>query len=201
MRDGSTETNRLDRLMRLRGREGEPIPGSTRIEARTPDPAGGPGWGVLVADRRGGGACVGGATQVVGDRSGGVDTEFALFGGVPTDPVHCRRRGDGPTRRQPLWPSFGWGTDVTAAKHDAFLRRARIERRVQPGGFQIQIECHPSVERVTIRSPRDMRTLVPSARGHVVFALYDGTFPAGEIVLTAHLRGGGTFVERFPVDF
>ena len=32
------------------GRENEPVPGSARVEARAPDPAGGPGWGVLVAD-------------------------------------------------------------------------------------------------------------------------------------------------------
>ena len=84
---------------------------------------------------------------------------------------------------------------------DPLLRRARIERRVLPGRFELLAECHRSVERVTIRSPRDIRTLIPSDRGHVVFALYDGGFPAGEIVLTAHLRGGGRYTERIPVAF
>ena len=70
-----------------------------------------------------------------------------------------------------------------------------------PGRFELVVECHPSVERVTIRSPRDIRTLVPSERGHVVFALYDGHFSAGELVLIATMRGGGRVVQRFPLGF
>jgi hypothetical protein len=57
------------------------------------------------------------------------------------------------------------------------------------------------VDRVTIRTPRDVRTLVPSARGHVVFALYDGTFPSGAIVVTSHQRGGTARSERIDPSF
>jgi hypothetical protein len=196
-----SEVNRLERVPRLRGRDGEPVAGSAQVEARAPDPAGGSGWGVLVADRVGGGYCVGGVTQLVGDRSGSIDTDLALFWASTTASVRCRPEGEGPTRRRPLWPGYGWGVDVAAAERDAFLRRARIERRVLPGRFEIVVECHPSVERVTIRSPRDIRTLVPSQRGHVVFALYDGDFSAGELVLTATIRGGGRSIERLPLGF
>jgi hypothetical protein len=195
-----TDTTRVDRVPRLLGRAGEPVPGSERIEARAPDPAGGPGWGVAVADRRGGGVCVGGASQVVGEQIGGVDTDLALFASGSFAPIGCRASGDGPSRRRPLWIGYSGGS-ADPEQRDPLLRRARIERRVLPDRFELLAECHPSVERVTIRSPRDVRTLVPSERGHVVFALYDGGFPAGEIVVTAHLRGGGRHAERIPVAF
>jgi hypothetical protein len=54
---------------------------------------------------------------------------------------------------------------------------------------------------VTIQTPRDLRTLVPSSHGHVVFALYDGGFPAGDLVVTAHLRSGKQRSERFNAWF
>jgi hypothetical protein len=40
-----------------------------------------------------------------------------------------------------------------------------------------------------------------ASRGHVVFALYDGSFPAGALVVTAHLRGGGAYTERIDLSF
>jgi hypothetical protein len=200
LRGGGSETTRVDRVPRLRGRVGEQVPGTERIEARAPDPAGGPGWGVAVADRRGGGVCVGGAGQVVGDTIGAIDTDLALVTTYPFVRVNCRPPGEGPTRDRPLWAGYGGGSGDPNAS-DPLLRRARIERRVLPGRFELLVECHRSVERVTIRSPRDIRTLIPSERGHVVFALYDGGFPAGQIVLTAHLRSGGRFVERLPIAF
>jgi hypothetical protein len=196
---GRIDTTRVDRVPRLRGRPDEPIRGTERIEARAPDPAGGPGWGVAVANRRGGGACVLGAGPVVGDTIGGVDTDLALVTTGTFSPLGCRAPGEGPSRERPLWVSYGGGVDPD--DRDPLLRRARIERRVQPGRFELLAECHATVERVTIRSPRDIRTLIPSERGHVVFALYDGGFPAGELVLTAHLRDGGRFTERIPVAF
>jgi hypothetical protein len=197
--DGA-DTTRVDRVPRLSGRTGQPVPGSEQIVARAPDPAGGPGWGVAVADRGGGGTCVGGAAQVVGDTIGSVDTDLALVAVDANAVVRCRPPGEGPTRRRPLWIGYGGGTG-DPENRDPLLRRARVERRVLPGRFQLQVECHRSVERVTIRSPRDIRTLIPSEPGHVVFALYDGGFPAGEIVVTADLHGGGRFTERIPVAF
>jgi hypothetical protein len=137
---------------------------------------------------------------VVGDRPGSVDTELALFHAAPSDPFMCRPAGDGPTPERPLWIGHGGGGDPLADR-DPLLHRARIERRVSASRFQVEVECHPSVERVTIRSPRDIRTLVPSERGHVVFALYDGDFPAGEIVFTAELHDGGRYTERIQTNF
>ena len=52
-----------------------------------------------------------------------------------------------------------------------------------------------------MRTPRDVRTLVPSPVGHAILAVYDGDFPAGELEITAHLRGGKTWTERHPLGF
>ena len=196
LRGGSTERGTLDPSGGMPGLGGS-VPGTARIEARVPDPAGGPGWGVPVADHPAGGVCVGAAGQVVGDEVGHVDPDLALFDA--SGPVECRPPGDGPTPGRPVWPSYGWGDDAVGRGPDPLLSRARIERRVLTGRFSLQAECDPSVDRVTIRSPRDIRTLVPSKRGHVVFALYDDMFPAGQIVITAHLRGGGRRIERLPL--
>jgi hypothetical protein len=200
--DGHSDVTRVDRAprpMRIAG-SGEPVPGTEVVEARTPDPAGGPPWGVLVADRQGGGTCViSGAVQTVGGQAGGVDSDLGLFSAAVGRPVDCRRRG-GPTPSKPVWVSYGWGSDPDD-DGDPFMRRARVERRVQTGRFELVAECHSDVESVTIRSPRDIRTLVPSERGHVVLAVYDGDFPSGRIVVTAHLRGGGTKRERIPLGW
>ena len=51
-------------------------------------------------------------------------------------------------------------------------------------------QAHPDVVSVTIRTPRDVRTLVPSQPDHMILAVYEGAFPAGEITATAHLKDG-----------
>jgi hypothetical protein len=51
-----------------------------------------------------------------------------------------------------------------------------------------------------IQTPRDVRTLVPSPRGHVVFALYESAFPSGELVVTSHLRDGSSRTERIDLS-
>jgi hypothetical protein len=52
---------------------------------------------------------------------------------------------------------------------------------------------------VTLRTPRDVRELVPSPVGHAVLGVYDGEFVDGEFVFTAHLKDGTTWTDRFPL--
>ena len=61
--------------------------------------------------------------------------------------------------------------------------------------------CSADVERVTLRTPRDVRTLVPSAVGHAVLAVFDGDFVDGEFEFTAHLRGGKTVAPAQSLGF
>lgn len=178
------------------------VPGTERVEARAPDPAGGPGYGVPVARTREGRPCAGDEGRVVGDRLGDVDLRLALFqpwGGLT--PGACRPLETAPTRDRACDVGTGFGNAEELEGDDAFLRRARIERRLLAGRTTVQAQCHPDVERVTLQTPRDVRTLVPSPVGHVVLAVYDGDFPSGDLVVVAHLKGGGTWRERLPLGF
>ena len=167
------------------------IPGTERIEARTPDPGGGPSYGVIVADTREGVPCVAGPTRIVDGRTGAVHLGFGLFWETVAYDSLCRPLSEKLTRKLPCTYSAGFGGGAQE-EDDAFLRRARVERRVQPGRTVFTAICRPDVERVTLQSSRDVRTLAPSPTGHVVLAVYDGGFLDGAPKLTAHLRGDGT---------
>jgi hypothetical protein len=43
-----------------------------------------------------------------------------------------------------------------------------------------------------------VRTLLPSRRARAFLAVYDGTFPTGEVVLTTTFRDGTTHREVIP---
>jgi hypothetical protein len=54
------------------------------------------------------------------------------------------------------------------------------------------------VTSVTLRTPRDIRTVRPV---HGMFlAVYDGSFYGGEIVAAAHRRDGRTITQRRPAS-
>ena len=165
------------------------IPGTERIGARAPDPGGGPSYGVIVADTREGVPCVAGATRIVDGRYGGVHLGYGLFWETVAYDSLCRPLSERLTRKLPCTWSSGYGGGASLGE-DEFMRRARVERRVQPGRTVFTAICLPEVERVMLQSPRDTRTLVPSATGHVVLAVYDGVFYDGPPKLTAVLRGG-----------
>ena len=179
-----------------------PIPGSERIEARAPDPAGGPGWGLLVAQTREGVPCVSQPTQVAGDRTGDIDLRLALAGGSSElSPGACRPIQTKPDVKRPC--DIGWGGDNSDELEGgaAFARRARTERRLLSGRTQVYGQCSDQVDRITVRTPRDVRTLAPSAVGHAFLAVYDGDFPAGKLEITAHLKSGKTWTESQELGF
>ena len=93
--------------------------------------------------------------------------------------------------------TIGWGggNAEELEGQDAFLAQARVERRLLAGRTNVSGQCGADVERVTLRTPRDVRTLVPSATGRAVLAVFDGLFVDGELELTYHLRGGKTVVD------
>ena len=166
------------------------IPRTERVEARTPNPTGGPRYGILVADTREGVPCVAGATQVVDGRTGSADLDLGVFTESVAYDSLCRPLSERLDRRRPCtWGSaFNGGGEAPGS----FLQRARIERRVQIGRTLFTAICRADVERVTLASPRDVRTLVPSPTGHAVLAVYDGHFIDGYVTMTAQLRGGET---------
>jgi hypothetical protein len=178
-----------------------PIPGSERIEARAPDPAGGPGWGLLVAQTREGVPCVAQASQVAGDRAGSIDLRLALISGTGLSPSSCRPLQTKPDPKRACDVGWGGGNAEELEGGDAFARRARTERRLLSGRTQVYGQCSADVDRITVRTPRDIRTLVPSAVGHAFLAVYDGDFPAGKLQITAHLKNGKTWTQSSELGF
>jgi hypothetical protein len=74
----------------------------------------------------------------------------------------------------------------------------RTARRTLPGGTVFNGTARADVKSVTIATPRDVRTLIPSRRAHAFLAVYDGTFPTGETVITTTFTDGTTHVDRLP---
>jgi hypothetical protein len=183
------------RSLRLAAPGSAPASGTETIEARAPDPSGGPGYGIAVAKTADGRTCVGSATQVAGGRPGGVDLRLGLFSELaPT----CRPFAPALTRARPCSVTTGFGNAEELEGDDTFLRQARVERRLLAGRTTITAQCMAGVDRVTVRTPRDTRTLVPSPIAHLILAVYDGDFPNGQLVITAHFATGGTVTQRLP---
>jgi len=174
------------------------VPGTATVEAPAPDPAGGPRWGIPVARTSDGGACSAGPTRVVDGRAGGVDLRLALFFATTLTGEACRPLETRPNAKRACDAGIGYGSDPV---EDAFLQRARSERRLLTGRLTIYAQCAADVVRVTVRTPRDIRTLFPSSVGHVILAVYDGDFVDGRVELTAHRRHGRAWRETLPLGF
>jgi hypothetical protein len=175
------------------------LPETEVLEAPAPDPAGGPSWAIQVVQSREGRPCVGSPVQVVEGRGGSVDLERALFSPWSLPQSTCRRL-DAELHGPCDFSGGGYSSGYKAT--DPFLARAAIERRVFAGRWVLRGECREDVERVTIATPRDTRTLVPSAVGHAIVAVYEsGGYVDGNMVFTMHLRGGRTVSGEFPFAF
>ena len=174
--------------------------GPQRLEAPTPDPAGGPPWGVPVAEASEGPPCAGSQTRQVAGRAGSPNPHLGLFDEAVLTNAACRPIGAAGNPRFPCLLSWGGGNaEELEGGEDVWLERGRIERRLLAGRSSVQGQCDANVERLTLETPRDRRVLVPSPVGHVVLAIYDGLFVDAELVLTARLRGGKTVTDTVPI--
>jgi hypothetical protein len=148
------------------------------VAAVAPDPAGGTPWGLLLDAN---GRCLRGPGLLVGTRLGYVQADIGLFVSSGIETIEgCNDRE--PTRAFPMRIDtlIGGGEDDGAG---------RIERRVDSARIVFSGRVHPDVVSVTIRTPRDVRTLVPSKQ-HAILAVYDGRFPGGKVTATAHFKDG-----------
>ncbi|MBE2317931.1 hypothetical protein DVA67_018260 [Solirubrobacter sp. CPCC 204708] len=162
-----------------RGRE-RPVAGTQSVAVRSPDPAGGEPWGIVIQRGTRGGVCVTGPDRLIGTQPGWVDSRLDTFASTAGFPPACGLRV--PTRSYPMrlttmLSSIPQGDD-----------RGKIERRTLDNRLVFSGRVHSTVERVTIRTPRDVRTLIPS--NGFVLAVYDGQFTGGKATATAHLRDG-----------
>jgi hypothetical protein len=171
-----------------RGRFARPIPGTARLEARAPDPGGGPSFGILTARGSRGGWCFGNAEQIVGDRLGQIDRRVgSLYEDDGSGPgMSCQDPRLKLTRERPVQYGLSGAEGFSGDEIDP----ARPLLRTLRGRISIYGITRPDVKLITISTPRDVRTLVPSARAHAFIAVYDGDFPSGQIAVTATFRDG-----------
>ncbi|MDQ3631765.1 MAG: hypothetical protein M3417_10970 [Actinomycetota bacterium] len=165
------------------------------IDARTPDPDGGPAYGIVVVPRVDGGVCFSASGhRIVEERAGSLDARLGTFTAQRFSALDC---GTPDFAQSPLVFGYGGGSDP-------FQRagvEARVARRSLPGRFSIYGRARPDVRSITIASPRDVRTVIPGPRSGAFLATYDGDFPAGEITLTAQLADGSMRVDRIALSF
>lgn len=171
------------------------------VDARAPDPHGGLPYGVAVTGDRAaaGDVCATGPGRVVGDRVGFVDHEPGTMDTATLSRFSCTGRQAPLTRARPF--TFGAQSGGSADEPGADPLAGRAARRTLRGLTIIHGRALPEVTRLTIATPRDVRTLIPSKRFGTFLAAYDGTFPTGEVVMTATLRDGTTRTQRLSLGF
>lgn len=177
----------------LRGPVAPPV-----LDYRITDPTTGQALGMVAARTRGGRWCASDLGLVAGDRVGEIDRGLGTFRDArPSYGSSCGTAGARTTRARPL--SYGWSLNALPGgiePESAAARRWRTQRRTLAGTTRIHGAAHRDVVSITIASPRDVRTVVPSPRAHVFAVVYDGGFPAGEIAISARMRDGTIHRER-----
>jgi hypothetical protein len=177
-------------------------PGQSRgsLAARAPDPNGGLPFALLTRRDAQGGWCTWTGPRVVGDEAGSVDYQLDTF-----DPVQasggggCSGRLTAVQQREhPVimsWTTGGGVNDEPGADRGG---PGHVARRTQPGLSIYGGVAAPDVVAVTLETPRDVRTLVPSGPAHAILAVYDGSFPAGDVRVIARYRDGHVHTETLP---
>lgn len=194
-RDGETLTSRNPGFTPTRV-----VPGSVQIDARTPDPDGLQPWAVQLWRTEGAGGVCREEGRLVAGRIGAVGHERGTFAPFP-----MHEASDCTDPRAGAWPG---GSPVTFKVGSTFggpleesdaLARARVRRRTLPGRTTISGVAADGVRTVTVRSPRDVRTLRP-APGGTFLIVYDGTFVgSAEVEATATLEDGRTVTSALPL--
>jgi hypothetical protein len=160
------------------------VAGTDYPAARAPDPAGGEPWGVMAARGSRGGVCLSQPVRLVGDQVGRVDRALNIFIAGASEPPFCPDAKRRPTRAFPM------RLDTLISNVGGEDPRGRIERRVLDSRMVFWGRVHEDVVSVTIRTPRDVRTLVPASAAHAIIAVYDGRFPGGNVTATARMKDG-----------
>jgi hypothetical protein len=169
------------------------------VQARAPDPNGGPPWAITAKRSGTSGWCVTSPERLVAGHLGTINFRLGTLGSGDIHSYDCPRPDD-PRLRDGVVANYlpGSGADPNAAATTS--SRGPIERRTSPGttlGFGV---ARSDVREITMTTPRDVRTIVPTGPAHAWLVVYDGGFPTGDIVLTAHFADGRSrVVDRFHV--
>jgi hypothetical protein len=198
------------------------------VQALAPDPNGGPPWAIAALrtrgraaallpssrpatrpsslhrrqrpaapDRAASGWCLSWPERLVAGRLGTIDFPLGTFGSQDEHVYECQRPDDLWLRRHVVVAYYqpGSGGDPALATTSS---RGPTERRTSPGTTLGWGVARSDVREITVTTPRDVRTIVPSGPAHAWLVVYDGGFPTGEITLTAHFADGSSrVVDRF----
>lgn len=167
-------------------RAARPVPGTTQVAVQTPDPAGGPAWGLLAAKAADGSTCVSSPGRLVGDQLAVLGPEPGVARLAPFTPTPVCRADRRPTTKDPLRLDVaGFGYPETDLEGAAALRRL-------PGRTILITRSTAAVRTVTFTTSRGVRTLIPDPRTHVAMDVYDGTFPGERVKVTGSLNDDRT---------
>ncbi len=155
--------------------------------AIAPDPDGGPPWGFTVGPNnfQQSGEFVDGILAYV-SAQGRLMTGGQSSGGGTAAPGHSPLKILTPQSVSP---------DTNA---DGTLSEPQIQRRTLPDRTVIEGTAGADVKSITLRTPRDVRTLIPSGPQHAFIAVYDGYFYDSVVTATALLSNGRTVTETVP---
>lgn len=173
--------------------------GPPKLAARAPDPNGGLPFAMTVSQGRDGSWCQASGGRVVDGRGGGVDyardilTETSFSGGGS-----CGTRDSAMFEQHPVLLSWGGGSGDTAAEGGDTGGTGRVARRTQRGLMTFSGQAAPGVVAVTLQTPRDVRTLIPSGPTHAIIAVYDGSFPTGSVKIVARFKDGHVQTDELP---
>jgi hypothetical protein len=177
------------------------LSGSARLAARAPDPNGGLPFAMIAARGPGGGWCTVTGGRIVGDRVGGVDYRQDILsetrssgGGGCSGTARDEARY---FKDHPVLLSYSGGGDAPEEGGD-IGNAGRVARRTQRGLMIFNGRVAPDVVAVTLETPRDVRTLIPTGPAHSIMAVYDGSFPTGTVRIVAHFKDGHTKVDTLP---
>jgi hypothetical protein len=168
-----------------------PQPG---LSVRVPDPDGGPSW-TAGRGRAAGRSCryVG---RAIGDRVATIATghNWATYEPMMVSVLFARqpRRSDRPLTM--------FVNAAAPAPPPAAPSRAQVARRTLSGRTILSGAADERVRAITLRTPRDVRTVRPGPGG-LFLVVYDGAFYGGQIDAIAALRGGRTVTETLPLGY
>jgi hypothetical protein len=177
--------------------------GAPRIAARAPDPNGGLPFAMVAVGDGNGGWCTSSGGRIVGDRVGGVDyardllTETSLRGGVGCAPGGAQL--DALFKDHPVLLGWSGGSGDLAEEGGDTGGAGRVARRTQRGLTTFTGKAAPGVVAVTLETPRDVRTLIPSGPTRAIMAVYDGSFTTGSVRITARFKDGHVQTDTVPL--
>jgi hypothetical protein len=193
-RDGGTGTSRNPGFT-----PAQVVQSSVRIDARSPDPAGLQPWAVQLWRTEGSEGFCREEGRLVAGRIGTVSLERGTFSPFPMyEGADCPEDGI-PAGPGGLPVSFNVTSSASAVQQSDAEEAARVRRRILPGRTTISGIAADGVRTVTVRTPRDVRTLRP-APGGTFLVVYDGMFVGStEVEVTATLEDGRTVSGTLPL--